>query len=59
MIHSDFEKGFIRAQITGYDDLVVKAGGSEKVAQEMGLVRNEGKDYVMREGDIALFRFNN
>lgn len=58
VIHTDFEKGFIRAEVTGYDDLVHKAAGSEKRAKEMGLVRSEGKDYIMQEGDIVLFRFN-
>ena len=58
VIHSDFEKGFIRAQVIGYDDLVHKADGSEKLAQEKGLIRSEGRDYVMQEGDIAVFRFN-
>ncbi|NLY76157.1 MAG: redox-regulated ATPase YchF [Firmicutes bacterium] len=55
-IHSDFEKGFIRAEIVSYDDLM--ACGSYAAAREKGLVRLEGKDYVMRDGDIALFRFN-
>jgi ribosome-binding ATPase len=58
VIHTDFEKGFIRAEVTGYEDLVVRAEGSEKRAKDLGLVRSEGKDYIMREGDIALFRFN-
>jgi len=44
--------------VTGYEDLVVKASGSERRAKELGLVRSEGRDYVMQEGDIALFRFN-
>jgi len=55
-IHSDFERGFIRAEIVSYDDLM--ACGSYNVAREKGLVRSEGKDYVMQDGDIALFRFN-
>ena len=56
VIHGDFEKGFIRAECISYDDLV-KAGDEAK-AKQMGLVRSEGKDYVVREGDVILFRFN-
>jgi len=55
-IHSDFERGFIRAEIVAYDDLM--ACGSYSVAKEKGLVRSEGKDYVMKDGDVTLFRFN-
>ncbi|HHV98098.1 MAG TPA: redox-regulated ATPase YchF [Clostridiaceae bacterium] len=55
-IHSDFERGFIRAEIVAYDDLI--ACGSYNVAKEKGLVRSEGKDYVMKDGDVTLFRFN-
>lgn len=55
-IHSDFERGFIRAEIVAYDDLVRL--GSMAAAREQGLVRSEGKDYVMQDGDVALFRFN-
>lgn len=55
-IHSDFEKGFIRAEVVSYDDLV-EAGGFNQ-AKEKGKVRSEGKDYVFRDGDVALFRFN-
>lgn len=55
-IHSDFEKGFIRAEVVHYDDLI--ALGSMAAAKEKGLVRSEGKDYVMKDGDIVLFRFN-
>lgn len=55
-IHSDFERGFIRAEIVAFDDL--KACGSMAVAKEKGLVRSEGKDYVMQDGDVTLFRFN-
>jgi len=55
-IHSDFEKGFIRAEIVAYDDLM--ALGSYNAAREKGLVRSEGKDYVMKDGDVTLFRFN-
>ena len=56
VIHSDFEKGFIRAQTVAYKDLV--ENGSEKAAKEKGLVRSEGKDYVVQEGDVMLFLFN-
>ncbi|MBQ1552820.1 MAG: redox-regulated ATPase YchF [Clostridia bacterium] len=55
-IHSDFERGFIRAEIVSYDDLI--ANGSMAACKEKGLVRSEGKEYVMRDGDITLFRFN-
>ena len=55
-IHSDFERGFIRAEIVAFDDL--KACGSMAAARERGLIRSEGKDYVMRDGDVTLFRFN-
>ena len=55
-IHSDIERGFIRAEIVSYDDLIRE--GSMVAAKEKGLVRSEGKDYVMQEGDIVLFRFN-
>jgi ribosome-binding ATPase len=55
-IHSDIERGFIRAEIVSYDELV--RVGSEKAAREQGLMRLEGKEYVMREGDIVNFRFN-
>jgi GTP-binding protein YchF len=55
-IHSDFERGFIRAEIVSYDDLV--ESGSYNSAREKGLVRSEGKDYVMKDGDVTLFRFN-
>ena len=55
-IHSDFERGFIRAEIVAFDDL--EACGSMNAAREKGLVRSEGKDYVMRDGDVTLFRFN-
>ncbi len=56
VIHSDFEKGFIRAETVGYDDFV-RAGGW-KGAREQGLARAEGKDYVVRDGDVMLFRFS-
>ena len=55
-IHSDFERGFIRAEVIAFDDLM--ACGSMAAAKEKGLVRSEGKDYVMKDGDIVLFRFN-
>ncbi len=55
-IHSDFERGFIRAEIVAFDDLV--ACGSMNAAKEKGLVRSEGKDYVIVDGDVVLFRFN-
>ena len=55
-IHSDIERGFIRAEITTYDDLI--AAGSEAKAREMGITRIEGKDYVMQDGDVTFFRFN-
>ncbi|HEX8737869.1 MAG TPA: redox-regulated ATPase YchF [Pyrinomonadaceae bacterium] len=55
-IHTDIERGFIRAEIISYDELV--RVGSEKAAKEQGLARLEGKDYVMREGDVVNFRFN-
>ncbi len=56
-IHTDFEKGFIRAEVISYDDLIA-AGGSMKTAREHGHVRLEGKDYIVRDGDIIEFRFN-
>ncbi len=55
-IHTDFERGFIRAEVVAYDQLV--ALGSMNACKESGLVRSEGKDYVMKDGDIVLFRFN-
>ena len=55
-IHSDFERGFIRAEIVAFDDLVKL--GSMNAAKESGLVRSEGKEYVIKDGDIVLFRFN-
>ena len=56
VIHSDFERGFIAAQVIDYDDLV--AGGSEQAVKAAGKVRTEGKDYVMQPNDIVEFRFN-
>lgn len=55
-IHSDFERGFIRAEVIAYDDLI--QAGSINAAKEKGLLRSEGKDYVIADGDIVLFRFN-
>ena len=55
-IHSDIERGFIRAEIVSYDDLMKE--GSMLAAKEKGLVHSEGKEYVMQDGDIVLFKFN-
>ena len=55
-IHTDFERGFIRAEVIAFSDL--EASGSMAAAREKGLLRLEGKDYVMRDGDVVLFRFN-
>lgn len=55
-IHTDFERGFIRAEVVAFDDLM--ACGTMTAAKEKGLVRSEGKEYVMQDGDIVLFRFN-
>nr|WP_288555658.1 redox-regulated ATPase YchF [uncultured Mediterraneibacter sp.] len=55
-IHTDFERGFIRAEVVSYNDLI--ACGSHAAAREKGLIRLEGKDYVVQDGDIMLFRFN-
>lgn len=55
-IHTDFERGFIRAEVVSFDDLM--ACGSMTAAKDKGLVRSEGKEYVMQDGDIVLFRFN-
>ncbi len=55
-IHSDFERGFIRAEVIRYEDLI--ECGSTAVARERGLMRSEGKEYVMQDGDVVLFRFN-
>ncbi|MEP7176121.1 MAG: redox-regulated ATPase YchF [Gemmatimonadales bacterium] len=57
VIHSDFEKGFIRAETVSYDDFVRVSGW--KAAREQGLARAEGKEYVVRDGDVMLFRFSN
>ncbi|MCY7381740.1 MAG: redox-regulated ATPase YchF [Microcoleus sp. CAN_BIN18] len=56
VIHSDFERGFIRAETVAYQDLVTT--GAMNAAKEKGLVRSEGKEYVVQEGDVLLFRFN-
>ena len=56
VIHSDFERGFIKAETVAYDDLV--ACGSVAQAREKGLYRMEGKDYVVKDGDVLLFKFN-
>ena len=55
-IHSDFERGFIRAEVVAFDDLM--ASGTYAIAREKGQVRSEGKEYVMQDGDVVLFRFN-
>ena len=55
-IHSDIERGFIKAEVVSYDDLIRE--GSMNEAKEKGLVRSEGKEYIMQEGDIVLFKFN-
>jgi ribosome-binding ATPase YchF (GTP1/OBG family) len=56
IIHTDFEKGFIRAEVMSYDDLI--ECGSELKVKEAGKARLEGKDYIMQDGDICHFRFN-
>jgi len=56
VIHTDFERGFIRAETAGYDDFVLHGGW--KGAKEKGVVRSEGKEYLVRDGDVLLFRFN-
>ena len=55
-IHTDFERGFIRAEVVTYDNLI--ECGSYNAAKDKGLVRSEGKEYVMNDGDVVLFRFN-
>lgn len=55
-IHSDFERGFIRAEIVSFDDLM--SAGTYALAREHGSVRSEGKEYIMKDGDVVLFRFN-
>jgi ribosome-binding ATPase YchF (GTP1/OBG family) len=56
VIHTDFEKGFIRAETVAYDDFVANSGW--KGAKEKGVVRSEGKEYIVADGDVLLFRFN-
>ena len=56
VIHTDFEKGFIRAEVIGYNDYV--ALGGETAAKEAGKMRLEGKDYIVHDGDVVHFRFN-
>jgi ribosome-binding ATPase YchF (GTP1/OBG family) len=56
VIHTDFERGFIRAEVASYDDFV--AHGGEQGAKEAGKLRLEGKDYIVRDGDVIHFRFN-
>ena len=56
-IHSDFEKGFIRAETISYDKLM-ECGGKLSAAREKGLIRSEGKDYVVKDGDVMHFLFN-
>ncbi len=55
-IHTDFQKGFIRAEVISYEDML--AHGSEQKAREAGRMRSEGKEYIVRDGDIIVFRFN-
>jgi len=56
-IHSDIQRGFIRAETISYEELV-EIGGNMSVARDKGLIRSEGKDYVVKDGDVILFRFN-
>ena len=56
IIHTDFEKGFIKAEVISYEDLI--SCGNELKVKEAGKVRLEGKDYLMQDGDICYFRFN-
>lgn len=56
VIHTDFQKGFIKAEIVSFDDLI--AAGSMNDAKSAGKVRMEGKDYIMKDGDVVEFRFN-
>ena len=56
MIHTDFEKGFIRAEVIAYDDY--EAMGSREKVKEAGKLGIEGKDYIVKDGDVMLFRFN-
>ncbi|MEY3495258.1 MAG: redox-regulated ATPase YchF, partial [Chloroflexota bacterium] len=56
VIHTDFQRGFIKAEIVSFDDLI--AAGSMSAAKAAGKVRMEGKEYIMRDGDVVEFRFN-
>ena len=56
IIHTDFQRGFIRAETVSYDDLI--AAGTYAKCRENGKIRQEGKDYVVKDGDVILFRFN-
>ena len=56
-IHSDIERGFIKAEVISFEDFM-KSKGSMNEAREAGLIRSEGKEYVMKDGDIVLFKFN-
>ncbi|HEV8410247.1 MAG TPA: DUF933 domain-containing protein, partial [Gemmatimonadaceae bacterium] len=56
VIHTDFERGFIRAETVGFDDFIANDGW--KGAKEKGVVRSEGKEYIVNDGDVLLFRFN-
>jgi ribosome-binding ATPase len=56
VIHTDFEKGFIRAETVAFEDFVANDGW--KGAKEKGVVRSEGKEYIVEDGDVLLFRFN-
>ena len=56
IIHSDFERGFIRAETVSYDDLM--EAGSMARARELGKIRLEGKEYIVQDGDVIYFRFN-
>ena len=56
VIHSDFEKGFIRAEIMRYEDLIKL--GSQQAVKDKGLYRSEGKEYIVQDGDVIYFRFN-
>jgi len=55
-IHTDFERGFISAEVVGFKDLAEV--GSWKMAKEKGLIRVEGKEYIMKDGDVVIFRFS-
>ena len=56
VIHTDFERGFIKAETVAYDDLV--KAGSMAAARDVGAVRQEGREYVVKDGDVLLFKFN-